>query len=168
MHLTLGRDIVVPEEMSPHSLAPFVQLASAMREPSSTSLDSTLSIMQLSHAGRQSPRLLGGRPLLKEAVAPSAVAMQPREGIISGAFHRILFPTPREMTNEEISGLIEAFIRGALVAHETGFDGIQIHCSHGCGCICFRSLIELIESSVMQIYYPSFCPLRFVRAILVT
>jgi 2,4-dienoyl-CoA reductase-like NADH-dependent reductase (Old Yellow Enzyme family) len=73
-------------------------------------------IIQLVHGGRQCfPALLGGeRPL-----APSEV-YDPSTKI-----------TPREMTNEEIWEIIEAFGEAARRAMYAGFDGIQIHGAHG-------------------------------------
>jgi 2,4-dienoyl-CoA reductase-like NADH-dependent reductase (Old Yellow Enzyme family) len=73
-------------------------------------------IIQLVHGGRQCfPALLGGeRPL-----APSEV-YDPSTKI-----------TPREMTNEDIWDIIEAFGDAARRAMYAGFDGIQIHGAHG-------------------------------------
>ena len=74
-------------------------------------------IMQVSHAGRQTPKLVNPRPS-----APSAVAL----GLPGGQFG-----TPRAMTAEEIQAVIEGFGRAAKVARQTGFDGIQVHGAHG-------------------------------------
>jgi 2,4-dienoyl-CoA reductase-like NADH-dependent reductase (Old Yellow Enzyme family) len=38
---------------------------------------------------------------------------------------------PREMTEEEILKMIEAFTQAAVRAKKAGFDGIQLHCAHG-------------------------------------
>ncbi|AAM04841.1 TPA: NADH:flavin oxidoreductase [Methanosarcina acetivorans] len=38
---------------------------------------------------------------------------------------------PREMTEQEILDMIEAFTRAAGRAKVAGFDGIQLHCAHG-------------------------------------
>lgn len=72
--------------------------------------------VQLSHAGRQSPRLA-----TRQSVAPSAVKLA------KGG----LFSTPRELTDEEIRVLINRFARAARVVKEAGFSGVQIHGAHG-------------------------------------
>lgn len=72
--------------------------------------------IQLVHGGRQCfPSLLGGQT----PIAPSAV-YDPSTKI-----------TPREMSNEEIWEIIDAFGHSARRAVEAGFDGIQIHGAHG-------------------------------------
>ena len=71
--------------------------------------------LQIHHAGgRASSKVTGLQP-----VAPSAVPPYP------GA------ETPRALTREEISGLIEAHVEAATRAREAGFDGVDIHCAHG-------------------------------------
>ncbi|HSB51704.1 MAG TPA: NADH:flavin oxidoreductase, partial [Dissulfurispiraceae bacterium] len=73
-------------------------------------------VIQLVHGGRQCfPALLGGL----EPIAPSAV-YDPSTKV-----------TPREMTNEEIWEVIEAFGDAARRAMHAGFDGLQIHGAHG-------------------------------------
>lgn len=73
-------------------------------------------IIQLVHGGRQCfPALLGGQ----QPIAPSEV-YDPSTKI-----------TPREMTNEEIWEIIEAFGDTARRAMYAGFDGAQIHGAHG-------------------------------------
>jgi 2,4-dienoyl-CoA reductase-like NADH-dependent reductase (Old Yellow Enzyme family) len=77
-------------------------------------------VMQLSHAGRQTPKLVSQRP-----IAPSAVALD-----MPG---RSLYPfaPPRGMTVEEIHDTIARFAHAARIARETGFDGVQVHAAHG-------------------------------------
>ncbi len=73
-------------------------------------------IIQLVHGGRQCfPALLGG----ENPVAPSAV-YDPSTKI-----------TPRELSNEEIWEIIEAFGDAARRALYAGFDGVQLHGAHG-------------------------------------
>lgn len=76
--------------------------------------------MQISHAGRQTPKLISDRPL-----APSAIAMD-----MPG---RALYPfaPPRAMTGEEVDDAVSRFAHAVKVARETGFDGVQIHAAHG-------------------------------------
>ena len=38
---------------------------------------------------------------------------------------------PREMTEQEILEVIEAFTKAAIRAKKAGFDGVQLHCAHG-------------------------------------
>lgn len=72
--------------------------------------------MQLSHAGRQSPRYVTWRPL-----APSAVQLD-----LFGNYGR-----PRELTEAEILAIIRRFAFAATVARETGFGGVEVHGAHG-------------------------------------
>ncbi len=72
--------------------------------------------MQISHAGRQSPRYVTSRPL-----APSAVQLE-----LAGNYAR-----PRAVTEAEILDFIQRFAKVAMIARETGFTGVQIHAAHG-------------------------------------
>ncbi len=72
--------------------------------------------VQISHAGRQSPRYVTGRPL-----APSAVQLD-----LLGNYAR-----PRALTEAEIVGLIGRFAHAAQVVREAGFTGVQVHGAHG-------------------------------------
>ncbi|MEI2787686.1 MAG: hypothetical protein V9E93_02270 [Steroidobacteraceae bacterium] len=72
--------------------------------------------VQISHAGRQSPRYVTGRPL-----APSAVQLD-----LLGNYAR-----PRALTEGEIVDLIGRFAHAARVVRECGFTGVQVHGAHG-------------------------------------
>lgn len=72
--------------------------------------------MQISHAGRQSPRYVTGEPL-----APSAVGLD-----IFGNYAR-----PRALREDEILDFIQRYARVAATAREAGFTGVQIHAAHG-------------------------------------
>jgi len=71
--------------------------------------------IQLAHAGRQTKeKICGGLP-----VAPSAV------------YEPVYKVLPKEMTQAEIAGTIDDFVRGAVRARAAGFDGVQVHAAHG-------------------------------------
>lgn len=72
--------------------------------------------MQISHAGRQSPRYVTREPL-----APSEVGLK-----ILGNYAR-----PRALREEEIVDFIGRFAYVAGVARDCGFTGVQIHAAHG-------------------------------------
>lgn len=74
-------------------------------------------MMQLSHAGRQTPKAVNDRP-----AAPSPIALNMPGGV---------FGSPRAMTGEEVRGVVAAFGNAAKVARDCGFDGVQIHAAHG-------------------------------------
>ncbi|MGN7046718.1 NADH oxidase, partial [Neisseria sp. P0001.S010] len=38
---------------------------------------------------------------------------------------------PRELTADEINGLIQQFVQTAKIAEQAGFSGVQIHAAHG-------------------------------------
>jgi 2,4-dienoyl-CoA reductase-like NADH-dependent reductase (Old Yellow Enzyme family) len=73
--------------------------------------------MQISHAGRQTPRSVNPFPK-----APSAVPV---------ALPGKQFGRPIALEEAEIEDLIERFARAAVTARETGFSGVQIHAAHG-------------------------------------
>ncbi|EIN08209.1 FMN-linked oxidoreductase [Punctularia strigosozonata HHB-11173 SS5] len=138
-HLTLGRDMVVPPVLNEKTVEPFQTLAAAIHGCSSAECSPSCNhhrataIMQLSHAGRQSANIIGGRKPLASPLAPSAVPLgRGRDaGVISSLVHAALFQTPRRMTAWDIEAVMDAFVRGASLAHEAGFDGVELHASHG-------------------------------------
>ena len=80
---------------------------------------------QIWHVGRIShPRFLDGRL----PVAPSAI--QPA-GHVSLVRPLTEFVTPRALEQSEISGIVEAFRKGAANAKLAGFDGVEIHGANG-------------------------------------
>lgn len=72
--------------------------------------------MQISHAGRQSPRYATRRP-----VGPSDVQLK-----LMGNYAR-----PRALREDEILDLVQRFAQVAVIARETGFTGVQVHGAHG-------------------------------------
>jgi 2,4-dienoyl-CoA reductase-like NADH-dependent reductase (Old Yellow Enzyme family)/thioredoxin reductase len=71
--------------------------------------------LQLHHSGRRAPFPV----ILTPAIAPSPLPIFP------GA------PVPREMNPDEIRHVREAFIQGAVRARRAGFDGVELHATHG-------------------------------------
>ena len=71
---------------------------------------------QISHPGRQCPRLVTLTPL-----APSAVQLD-----LMGNFGR-----PREASEADIADIVARFARTAGVLKQAGFDGVEIHAAHG-------------------------------------
>ncbi len=72
--------------------------------------------MQISHAGRQSPRYVTGEP-----VGPSAVQLK-----LMGNY-----APPRALLEAEILDFIQRFANVARIARDAGFTGVQIHAAHG-------------------------------------
>lgn len=72
--------------------------------------------MQVSHAGRQSPRYVTTR-----TVGPSAVGLE-----LLGNYAR-----PRALDEREIRDFIARFGAAAAIARECGFSGVQVHGAHG-------------------------------------
>jgi len=135
-HLTLGRDMVVPDVLDETTLQPFKDLAEAIHGGPDVVVDPShrpLAIMQLSHTGKQASNWVSGRLPWNPPLAPSAVRLGAREsGFFPQLFYRLLFSTPREMTVPEIDHLVERFVLSARVAHEAGFEGVELHAAHGC------------------------------------
>jgi len=72
-------------------------------------------ILQIVHGGRQAA-------ISEEYPVPMAPSEIKDE--LSGV-------VPREMTEQEILEVIEAFTKAAIRAKKAGFDGVQLHCAHG-------------------------------------
>jgi len=71
--------------------------------------------LQINHAGRQANSVLSG----ERVVAPSPIACTPKDEV------------PRPLELEEIDKIIGFFGKAALRAKEAGFDGVEIHGTHG-------------------------------------
>lgn len=74
-------------------------------------------IVQLSHAGRQTPVNVA-----REPVGPSAIKVKLPGG---------LYGEPRALSGEEIRDIIDRFAVSAREVCASGFDGVQIHSAHG-------------------------------------
>jgi 2,4-dienoyl-CoA reductase-like NADH-dependent reductase (Old Yellow Enzyme family) len=72
---------------------------------------------QISHAGRQTQKLVNPAPK-----APSAVAL----GLPGGQFG-----APQAMTGADVEAVIEAFVAAVVQCEALGFTGAQIHAAHG-------------------------------------
>ncbi|MEE9432912.1 MAG: NADH:flavin oxidoreductase/NADH oxidase family protein [Sphingorhabdus sp.] len=72
---------------------------------------------QISHAGRQTPKLVNPAPK-----APSAVKLRLPGG---------QFGSPLPLTETEIEELINRFAGAALICKQAGFTGVQVHGAHG-------------------------------------
>ncbi|KAI9694717.1 MAG: hypothetical protein M1822_000333 [Bathelium mastoideum] len=80
-------------------------------------------IVQLAHPGRMSPPGAGNRPTDMAPLCPSSVPVKSAPG-------RVL-ETPKAMTLEDIDVAVANWVRGAVVARDAGFAGIQLHGAHG-------------------------------------
>jgi N-ethylmaleimide reductase len=81
--------------------------------------------LQLWHVGRMShPDYLGG----ELPVAPSAVPVGEEMHTPLG---KKMIPTPRALTESEITGVVLQFGLAAKHAKEAGFDGVEIHGANG-------------------------------------
>lgn len=82
-------------------------------------------LLQLWHVGRISdPIFLDG----KQPVSASAITA---EGHVSLVRPMKNFVVPRALETSEISGIVEAFRKGAENAKAAGFDGVEIHGANG-------------------------------------
>lgn len=157
----------VPASLDEASIAAFRRIADAIH--SGPNASRTMALMQLSHAGRQSPRILSGRSIFKAPLGASTVPMVSRsKSAIGDLMFWLSFHPPREATDADIEEVIDSFVRGAQLAHLSGvrsltrscatdvdtpiltliyssqFDGIQLHCSHGC-----KPYVHLPELEIM-------------------
>jgi len=74
-------------------------------------------VVQLSHAGRQTPVYVNKTP-----AAPSAIGLDLPGG---------QFGAPRALSADEIEDVIDRFANAASVCKAAGFSGVQIHGAHG-------------------------------------
>ncbi|OAV98811.1 hypothetical protein PTTG_05335 [Puccinia triticina 1-1 BBBD Race 1] len=90
----------------------------------------TPTLVQLSHAGLQSPRGCG-RSLGERPIGPSAMRVSLGNRLIDRLVAWALFDYAREASKEDIDRTIDQFRAAALFCHRAGFQGVQLHCSHG-------------------------------------
>lgn len=98
------------------ALEPDVDRTALARMASAATTGGTHCWVQLSHAGRQTPKAVAPTP-----VAPSAVTLD-----IMGQFGQ-----PRALGVDEIEDVIRRFAFAAKTVREAGFTGVQIHSAHG-------------------------------------
>lgn len=72
-------------------------------------------IVQLHHAGRETVALMAG----EQIVAPSSVPCPTNR------------EQPREFTTQEVYDLIQHYVDASVRMQKAGFDGVEIHASHG-------------------------------------
>jgi 2,4-dienoyl-CoA reductase-like NADH-dependent reductase (Old Yellow Enzyme family)/thioredoxin reductase len=94
---------------SDQHIPPFRKLAEAIHKE-----DGKI-VIQINHAGRQTSSSITGSPI----VAPSAIPCPVRKEM------------PKELSQEEIQKIIEAFGEAARRVKEAGADGVEIHMAHG-------------------------------------
>ena len=84
-----------------------------------------LIMMQLWHVGRISHSMFlnGAQP-----VAPSAIAAKGHVSLVRPVTD---YPMPRALELSEITGIVEAYRKGAENAKLAGFDGVEIHSANG-------------------------------------
>lgn len=89
---------------------------SALRKWAATAQDNNVHIWpQLSHPGKQSPKMVNDAP-----VSPSAVPIK-----------NDMFVPPRALEGDEIVEIIEQFADSANRCEKAGFTGVQLHAAHG-------------------------------------
>ena len=147
-HLSLGADMIVPDTLSEDNLKGFKRLARSMKGGIGMSADGNadessmrpLAIMQLNHTGRQSPNVLGGRlPFIQPPLSASATRVgapshssRRSNNLLTRIVNALLFQRAHAMSEKDVEETVDSFVRGALLAVRSGFDGIQIHGAHGC------------------------------------
>ena len=74
-----------------------------------------------------------GRAMTAPSLAPSAVPMSTMPGLgpISRFLDHLLWGPVAAMTLEQVHQLRDRFVEAALICAEAGFDGVEIHGSHG-------------------------------------
>ena len=93
--------------------------------------DGTPVVVQLAHPGRMSPAGAGVRPPDMPALCPSSVPVKTGVTWLDKLALDKLLGTPKAMDHAEIDEAVANFVRGAKVAREAGFAGVQLHAAHG-------------------------------------
>ncbi|MGM0583138.1 MAG: NADH:flavin oxidoreductase/NADH oxidase family protein [Pseudomonadota bacterium] len=107
-HLEAAGNVVMDADGDVAALRPMAKAAKSGGAPAWA---------QISHAGRQTPKVVNPHPK-----APSAVALT-RGGVGHGE--------PVAMTEGEVEAAVARFGVTAELCREAGFDGVQIHGAHG-------------------------------------
>ncbi|XGW17115.1 hypothetical protein V3C99_002045 [Haemonchus contortus] len=109
-----GNVIFCKENDSLHMRGMVSKVAKAMKH------SGALAIAQLSHAGRQTPRLVNPHPS-----SCSDVQLKVPQHIVG-------FGRPIPLTEQQVkTEVVDRFLYAAKLARDCGFDGIQLHGAHG-------------------------------------
>ncbi|MEL7453966.1 MAG: NADH:flavin oxidoreductase/NADH oxidase family protein [Pseudomonadota bacterium] len=111
MHLEDPANVVIDGPVSNQYMEMLAAWAAA------ASRNGCLSVVQLSHAGRQTPKVVNSEPF-----GPSDVVLNMPGG---------QFAQPTPMSEDDISALLSKFAHAARVCRDAGFNGVQIHAAHG-------------------------------------
>ncbi|CAO1630266.1 unnamed protein product [Parajaminaea phylloscopi] len=138
-HLGTPWDVTLKRSISSADKEQFRKYASACK---GSGKDGPLAVVQLVHAGRQSARGAGRSPL-QPSLAPSAIPMATAKGALPGplatVFDWAVWGPCRAMTTQEVQQMIQRFVDSACICHEAGFDGVELHGSHGYSISAFLS-----------------------------
>ncbi len=110
-YLERAGNIVIDGEQDAQQLSALEAMAEA------GTVNDTHLWMQISHAGRQTPKLVASEP-----VGPSDIPV----ALPGGRFGK-----PRALSGDEIRDVIDRFAFAAGIAKQTGFTGVQVHSAHG-------------------------------------
>ncbi len=105
-HLEHSGNIVLDEQSD---MACIKRLASAAKS------GGALALVQLAHAGRQTPEAVNSHPLSMSSLRLDLPG----------------YGEPKPATDTDLEKVISQFTRSAILAKEAGFDGVQIHSAHG-------------------------------------
>ena len=110
-HLERPGNVIVDSKLSDEAFAALQRMAAAGTR------NGNHLWAQISHAGRQTQKIVNPSPK-----APSAVRLR---------LPQSQFGEPVALTAEEIESVIECFVACAVTCKEAGFTGVQFHSAHG-------------------------------------
>jgi 2,4-dienoyl-CoA reductase-like NADH-dependent reductase (Old Yellow Enzyme family) len=140
-HMSLGRDMCIAtgsgDAAEESMIASYTHLAEAIhsrRHKCKDKVFQSLAILQLNHTGRQSSRFLGGRWFWQHPDGPNItrVGARSKEGWLGKAMYKFLFQSPKPLTASKAAIITKQFGKASVIARRAGFDGVQVHASHGC------------------------------------
>ncbi|VDM47703.1 unnamed protein product [Toxocara canis] len=114
-HLESAGNMIIAKEIdSTERRQAFKRLASKMKS------DGALAIVQLGHAGRQTPITINAQPFSASDIQLKVIRQATGFGV------------PTALSTEQIkTEVIDRFVYAARYCQEAGFDGVQVHAAHG-------------------------------------
>ncbi|KFA78831.1 hypothetical protein S40288_05484 [Stachybotrys chartarum IBT 40288] len=125
-HLGNPKDVALNEDVDQEK-----QLQAWKAWAASCSKNSTATIVQINHPGRQSFLGAGKRGVFEKTLSASPIPLMIGNGRAASLLSRVMFGTPKEMTTADIDDVVRRFAKTARLAADAGFAGAEIHAAHG-------------------------------------
>ncbi len=110
--------MIIPNDFSEDSCVPYKRLADAIhgKGEATEPCECPIALLQLSHASRQSPQLMGGR-IITPPLGASDVPLSPPGKWLEKLLFWLLFKPSRAASDEELENIMDRFVFAAQLAH---------------------------------------------------